>query len=75
MERHHRELIAAGDLEGLRIEPGEVLDRLLDGGLDAVLGAEVGERFTKDAITKPVKSLDLPPEPQVGHHLGGDPAD
>ena len=75
MERWLPEVIAAGDLEGLGLEPGEVLDRLLDGGLDAVLGAEVGERFAKDAITKPVKPLNFPPKPKVGHHLSRDGAD
>ena len=40
-----------------------------------MLGAELCQELAKDAITKPVKLLNLPPAPQIGHHLGRDLAD
>ena len=40
-----------------------------------MLGAQVSERLAKDAITLPAEALDLPPEAEVGHYLGGDLAD
>ncbi len=75
MDRHGREDIAAGRLEGLWLELGEVLDCLLDGGLNAVLSAQVSERFTGNSWAKGVKSLDQTPKPEIGDDLGCDFAD
>ena len=69
------ELITTGGLKGLGVELGEMLDRLLDGGLNAVLSAQVSERFTGNSWAKGVKSLDQTPESEVGDDLGGDFAD
>jgi len=75
MDRRLPEVVAAGRLKGLRLKLGVPLKLLVDDRLDAALGADLGEELAKDAITKPVKLLNLPPAPQIGHHLGRDGAD
>ncbi len=75
MERRLPERIATGGLKDLGIEIGVFVDLPLDEDPDTALGGKLGQEFRQDAITKPVETLDLPPEAEVGHHLGGDPAD
>ena len=75
MDWDGREVVAASDLEGLRIEPGVTRELPVDDGHDAALGTELGQEFTKDAIALTVKPLDLAAEPQIGHYLGRDRAD
>ena len=75
MKRFGPEIVSASGLKGLRIEFGEFADRLLDGSLDAVLGAHLGESFTDRTGTKTMQMFDLPPESKVRDDLGGHLAD
>ncbi len=75
MDRRWRELDATGGFEDLGIEFGEALDRLLDGSLNSVFGAQVGERFAKDAIALSAEADHMTAEFQVRGDLGGKLAD
>ena len=75
MERWLPEVIAAGDLKCVGYDLGVGVELLVDGGLDAELGAEPCQEFANGPGTLPMEADHLTAEPEVGHHLGREGAD
>ena len=75
MQRSGPELRTTGHLNGIGIEFGVGVEFPVDDGRYATLGADLCQELVKDAITKPIEALDLPPAPQISRYLSGDLAD
>ncbi len=74
MDRRRPEIIATSGLKGLGLDLGEALDRLLDGSLNSVFGAEVGERLAKGTITLLAEADHPAAKPQIRDDFGRDGA-